>query len=348
MPSDGWSDELVAATLEAVGLSAGADSNLPDEARFVRRVREVVSSAIERHGALSTSALYVLAPSSEDRLAGIAESHKRIHTGEIDPSGHIWFVGAAAKSAFSIPLDGRSTDGALEYCIELGFGESPCVFCDTAATPPTFAWYPSGLSEPDDVIEGPLTRTSRPTLEELLEVVDRVHRTRLMTSFNQGEDTSLWADSDHHFAHKRAEKRVQDALLLGIGGAFGPPYIVEQERPGNSGRFDIGFRESAGGGTTTLHAILELKVARSFGSTGKSVSEARTEAHIIDGVEQAYAYAYEHEARDKACLVFDLRTTDAQIPPELAEARAATLSVLLRFWRCFPNSTHWRSFILPA
>jgi hypothetical protein len=343
-----WAEDAVSATLNEAGLSAGADSELPDEARFVRRVREILTAAAAKHGPLSAPALYVFAPSREDKLADIATFRRRIHTGEIDPAGCIWFVGAAARSAYSMPLDGRSTDEIFQYCEDLGFGRSPAVYCDTSSAPPSLAWYPSGLSEPDDLIEGPIYRAARPTLDELIEVVDRVHRTRFMTSLNQGLDTSLWTDGDKHWPHPRAEKRVQDALMAGIGGAFGRPYFVEQEKSGDAGRFDIGFRERAGGGTSTLHAILELKVAKSFSGGGVPVSAADTEARVISGVEQVWAYADEHEAGERACLVFDLRTPDAQVPPEPARIRAAALKVLLKFWRCFPTAEDYRTFKVPS
>jgi hypothetical protein len=346
--NDIWGDESISSTLDAIGLSAGADAELPDEVRFVRGVREILEAAAARHGSLSTPAVYVFAPSSAGELPSQAGFHPRIHTGEIDPAGRLWFVGAAARSGHCVDLEGHSAHEIFKFCEDLGFGATPAVFCDTGAAPALFAWYPSGLSQPDDVIEGPLDRgDDAPTLDELIEVVERVHRTRLMTSYNQTMDTTLWEKASHHWVHERAEKRVQDALMAGIGGAFGRPYFVEQERPGDTGRFDIGFRESADGGTSTLHAILELKVARSRGSGGASESRAKVKAHIVDGIEQSYAYAKEHGARDAACLVFDLRKEDKQIPPEAAVSRATQLNVFLEFWRCFPTAADYRTFKLP-
>lgn len=122
----------------------------------------------------------------------------------------------------------------------------------------------------------------------------------------------MWAEASDHWVHERAEKRVRDALMAGIGGAFGRPYFVEQEQSDDTGRFDIGFREFAGGGTSTLHAILELKAARSFGSGGAPESAAKVASNVVGGIEQSYAYAEEHGARDAACLVFDLRTQERQ------------------------------------
>jgi hypothetical protein len=347
VPDDVWADGSISATLHEIGLSAGADANLPDEVRFVRRVREILEAAAAHHGPLCAPTVYLFAPSRDESLAGHATYHRRIHTGEVDPAGYVWFVGAAARSGYSLPLEGRSTNQTFEYCEELGFGRTPAVYCDTASFPPLFGWYPSGVSVPDDLIEGPIDQAITPTIDELIEVVNRIHRTRLMTSLNQGVDTSLWERPSHHWAHERAEKRVQDALIAGIGGAFGRPYFVEQELAAHTGRFDIGFRESIGGGTSTLHAILELKVARSFGKSGISVSVTETERHVVEGVEQVRAYSDEHGAQNAACLVFDLRIAADQLPPEAARARADALNVFLQFWRCFPTAADYRTFVLP-
>ena len=135
--------------------------------------------------------------------------------------------------------------------------------------------------------------------------------------------------------------------MAGLGGRFGRPYFVEQERPANSGRFDIGFREQGAGGASTLHAILELKVTRSYGSGGASVGPGQVEQHVVDGVEQARAYSDEHGASNAACLVFDLRVPDKQVPPAAAVARAAALDVFLQFWRCFAIAVDYRKFKLP-
>lgn len=345
MAEDIWETESISSTLEEIGLTAGADATLPDDVRFVRRVRENLEAAANQHGVLSAPTAFVFAPDLSDEVRAKTDLHRRIHTGEINPAGQMWFVGAAVRAGYCMPLEDRSTDQVLELCETLGFGRSPTVYCDTAVTPPLFAWYPSGVSEPDYLIETPIEQAT-PSLDDLIEIVDRVHRTRLMTAHNQNRDTKLWEDPDKHWAHDRAEKRVQDALMAGIGGAFGRPYFVEQERTGDAGRFDIGFREREAGGTSTLHAILELKVARSFGSGGTPYGPARVEAHVVDGIDQAWAYSDEHGGR-AACLVFDLRKADKQAPPEKALVRACALKVFLRFWRCFPTAEDYRTFKLP-
>lgn len=348
MADDLWAEEAVSATLEQLGLTAGADADLPDAVRFVRRAREMLSAASLVHGAITAPTVLLLTPSVSESLPAQASFHRRVHTGQMDPSGRVWFVGTAVRTGYSLPLPSLATDDIFDLvCGSLALGDVSAVYYDAAAQPPVLAWYPSGLAEADDVYEGPLVQSGPPTIADLLKVVDRVHKTRLMTSFNQNVDTKLWQDGSKHWAHFRAEKRVQDALMAGLGGAFGSPYFIEQEFSGDTGRFDIGFRESIATGVTKLHVILELKVTRSFGSTGTSMSFKENEQHVVEGVEQAWSYADEHGADAAACLVFDLRKEDEHRFLAAASARAVALSVLLRLWRCFPTAEDYRTFVLP-
>lgn len=345
MTDESWSQDLIAETIAQLGLSAGVDADLPDHVRFVRRVREIVSFFTGKYGRLSGPALFLLAPSIDDDVRATSTLRRRIHTGEVDPSSNVWLVGAAVADAYAIAFENDTAECIFALvCDQLGLGDAPAVFCDAAPDPQLFAWYPLGLSQADRLYEGPLVLTSPPSLDELISVVDRVHQTRLMTTHNQNMDTSLWEDGSKHWVHKRAEKRVQDALMAGLGGAFGRPYFVDQEVSSDSGRFDIGFRESTAPGTTALRAVLELKVARSFGSTGNSKSLAENEGHALDGVEQAWSYADDHGTDDSACLVFDLRTDEHHQEPDAATIRASELGVLLRLWRCFPTAEDYRDF----
>lgn len=349
MPTDDiWADAEVAATLNAIGLNPGVDAHLPPEVRFVRRIHELVAASELRHGPMTSPAIFIYTPPNSAKPHPDAALHRRIHSGETDVSGRVWFVPSSAKTAFSLPAADSSTDRIFEQCEALGLDESPAVFCDVNAIPPAFAWYPSGIREADDVIECPISKAGAPSLDDIVNVVENVYKTKLMTSFNQTADSTLWTNRNLYHAHRLAERRVQEALVAGLGGTFGDPYFVVQERAGQTGRFDIGLRERATDGASILHAILELKVARAYGSGGavKSLS-AVTEA-VVDGVEQARAYSDEHNAKTAACLVFDLRKAEQQKLPTEAEARAQQLGVFLRLWRCFPTSKHYRQFKLPA
>lgn len=344
MADDIWDDEAIKQTLEAVGLNAGVEADLPDEARFVRRIRELVTRANERHGALPSPSLYLMSAGADDAHKDPAKLHRRLHTGERDPSGRIWLMGAAAKAGHEVIADDADSEGLMRFANDaLDLGHVPAVLYEPYAE--ILAWYPNGVNEADLVFEGPLVLTQPPSLEDLIAIVDQIHDYRLLTSFHQNADTNLWADPGKHWVHDSAERRVQDALTVGISGACADPFFVDEELKGHTGRYDIGVRERTGPGATRLHTVLELKVARSFGKNGGAYSPAQTEANVISGVEQVHSYAGEHGASGKACLVFDLRKQEQQGVFEEGEAKAVEFDVLLRSWPCFPNAQHYRDFV---
>lgn len=266
MADDIWDDEAIKQTLEAVGLNAGVEADLPDEARFVRRIRELVTRANERHGALPSPSLYLMSAGADDAHKDPAKLHRRLHTGERDPSGRIWLMGAAAKAGHEVIADDADSEGLMRFANDaLDLGHVPAVLYEPYAE--ILAWYPNGVNEADLVFEGPLVLTQPPSLEDLIAIVDQIHDYRLLTSFHQNADTNLWADPGKHWVHDSAERRVQDALTVGISGACADPFFVDEELKGHTGRYDIGVRERTGPGATRLHTVLELKVARSFGKT---------------------------------------------------------------------------------
>jgi hypothetical protein len=344
-----WGGEAIATTVAKVGLTPGVGAELPDWSRFLRRTRELLQVRTKAHGSLSAPCVFVMTQDVSADLAEAATLHRRLHTGAVDPSGKLWLVGAAVSSGRAVDLPGNTMEETFSFvCEQIELQTAPTILCDTTVDPQLFAYYPMGLESEDVLFEGEITEHGVPPLGELIDVVERVHKLRLLTSYNQNSDTSLWEDRDKHHAHQRAEKRVQDALMAGLGGAFPSPFYVDQELTGHTGRYDISFREHTAYGTTKLHAVIELKIARSYGSKGAHQTDADNQQIAVDGVTQVRAYADEHEATDAACLVFDLRTPEEHNALLLASQRADALNVMLRAWRCFPSALHYRKFVVPA
>lgn len=96
-------------------------------------------------------------------------------------------------------------------------------------------------------------------------------------------------------------------------------------------------------GKFVRHAILELKVLRSFGSTGTSVSETEIRKIVKEGVEQAAAYRVEREAHASALCCFDMRTKSARKKCfHGVQATAQKRDVKLCVWPIFANAKEYR------
>ena len=75
------------------------------------------------------------------------------------------------------------------------------------------------------------------------------------------------------------------------------PHRVDFERSGTEGRCDLLISSKQVGAIAWLcHAVLELKVLRSFSSSGRSVSSTVRKKAVEDGLLQAIAYKRQHDA----------------------------------------------------
>lgn len=117
----------------------------------------------------------------------------------------------------------------------------------------------------------------------------------------------LWTSAGNYHVADKAEDRVQAMLYITLMRVH-PNCDVRFEQPGKTGRVDLEVYARGQGGTGQL-ALLELKVLRSCGSRGASVSTAEVDAHIKNGVEQAASYGKERGFPSRALCCFDMRKT---------------------------------------
>ena len=104
------------------------------------------------------------------------------------------------------------------------------------------------------------------------------------------------------------------------------------------GRTDVFLIERIGYALEYV-AILELKVLRSFSSTGTPYSENKMKKHVKDGVEQAGMYRTEHEPRTAALCCFDMRKEDTEQKCfKHVKDLAITLKVALHRWYLYSSA----------
>jgi len=226
---------------------------------------------------------------------------------------------------------------------DLDLGAIPAVLFEPRTDEPEIRYYHGGMSELDECTVIPVGRGTV-TLDDVFAVINRVHETKLITPDAQSGAASLWQDADKHWPVKLAEVTVQMYLDTALNVAF-PWCRIAGEQPGISGRTDIEIEEvDHVAGNTIRHALLELKVLRNFGSTGRTKSEAENLRWIDEGVEQAYSYAIERGTVTKALCCFDMRkmVTGSGVFAHV-EDKAAQFDVALRSWHLFGSAKEFRS-----
>ncbi len=154
----------------------------------------------------------------------------------------------------------------------------------------------------------------------------------------------LWQDHEKWWPAKQAEALVQLHLKAGLAGAF-LTCTVRHEQTMAEGRLDLQIeeRDPLDPGKVTHHAVLELKVLRSFGETGKAYTEQDMLDWIESGVKQAAAYRDNKGARHAVLCCFDMRVEDTK---EVCFAHvldlARRLSVELKRWFLYGSSDLYR------
>jgi hypothetical protein len=128
---------------------------------------------------------------------------------------------------------------------------------------------------------------------------------------------------------------------VGLVNAF-PSCTVRHEQPTPLGRVDLEIEEinPLDPGITVRHAVLELKVLRSFSNTGTPVATGRIQEWVDSGVRQAAAYRADKGARAAALCCFDMRREDSGDSCfDDVRYLANQLTVALRRWYLFASSS---------
>ena len=343
---DPWSDERLLQTVAGYG-GVGDDTNQSDTVRFLRGVARLVKKRLRTiTEPAQTPAVFLLCPTEPLTIdPEILESHPMLDNGLTPVEGRLWLVSPVVTWGKCIPLDVLNDSGLFEIVVsKLEQGGVPAVIYDPRPHPAQIRYYHEGMQDPNKctVLEVP---TAAVDLQQVLAVVDRVYETTLITPNAQNQVAKLWEDADHHLPVKNAELTIQMYLETAFNVAF-PTCTIRSEQPQVTGRLDIEIEESDSErpGYFIRHALLELKVLRSFGSTGARVTNTQIRAWIDEGVDQAFSYGDERGTLQSALCCFDMRRshTDIACFKEIIE-KAKSLSVIIRVWDLFASAKAYRA-----
>lgn len=345
-------DDLGATALRNAGIGVTAD--LPAGTRFLSGVAKLVSKRTRTPGAESDPvrpAIFLLASTSDaHNLGGVAKRIPMLDDGREVLSGRVWSVNEEVACGHYLDLEDVDDDGLFKVVTDkLKLGDVPAIIFDPRAAPPSVRHYPKGLTEPNAVELLDLS-TSDVNLSRIFEVIGQVHGKCLITPEAQMHVGKLWRDSSKWRASDKAEELVQWHLRVGLTIAF-PTCDVRYEQTAVSGRLDLKIeeRDPQDHSAVIRYAILELKVLRSFGSTGHVYKAEDILEWVESGVKQAAAYRHDWGAREAALCCFDMRKeyTKEECFNHVRDL-ANRLAVALRVWFIFASSAQYRDFMTGA
>lgn len=347
LPLGPWSEDELRATAEQ-HRNEGAGNSLPAEVRFLSAVTKLVMERRAQPAANADPAhpaVFLLKPDPEPELVKKGLTRVRvINNGLKSIAGKIWFVSEIANSAWRFPVDDEDDEAIMQVVAEeLGGGYLPAILYEPRTNPASLRFFPKGISNPDDCRTFSPS-TDRINLDIVLAEIDRCYPNHLCTPDAHPSGTPLWQDSERLWPVKDAELRIQGILNVALSTAL-PTCDVLPEQPDSVGRIDLLIEEHIPGAPSIVRraAILELKVLRSFGSTGRAKSDNENNEWIESGVRQAAEYRDKRKAAECALCCFDMRREhvgDSCFDHVKEEAERRT--VRLRSWHIFKSSDAYR------
>jgi hypothetical protein len=333
------------AQIEAAPRSTFGDiDDLPPELRFQVYVSRTIR-ARERQADAETAgaaAFILVTPQQQEALKAGRSFNRTVHMGRVRLAGRVHFMTPRAASSAFEEYTGDA-NGVFERIAELQSDHLPTMVYDPAAGKTRLLYYPNGTRTEDGMVEvdldvGPVTEA------EILSVIDAVYRTELCTPDNSGP-TKMWQNAGKGYPIEEAERTVQQFLRVGLAARF-HWCTVRAEQAGKLGRTDLEVLDNRTGeaGSVTHHALLELKVLRSFSHSGSAYPATATEEAVSKGVNQAHSYGNDNNTLLRMLCCFDMRSDDLGDTTTFAhvQTKAATLCVSLKRWYMYRSSEHMR------
>ena len=318
----------------------GANSDTPDDVRFVSGVVRLLrkqTSELEAQGESKKRgvAIFIL-KSGPPNSQPDAKREPMFDNGLTSVAGQLWFSAPAVVSAYRVELPQDAGDDELFNFVidDLKVGSEPALFFEGRTAKPQLRWYPKGLQETDEVevkcLEGDITP------ETISDTINRLYNESLKTPDGLPKVGNLWENSSKCWPSKHAESLVQIHLKNSLLSKF-PFCTVRHEQPHSAGRTDLEIEQSDPLDPSSINriAILELKILRSYGSTGNPITKKEIRNQIEEGVRQAYTYRKEKPTRWSALCCFDMRKIDCGRKACFAHVLASATNMEVKLWRWF-------------
>lgn len=341
LPPDWKPDDLAETVRNEFGI--GSDNDLPSKLRFIRNVAQV----IRRRIALGIGsdpkeiAIFLLLPAPPERIRDDCKRVPMLNNGATALSGKLWFVSEVVAAGYFILIEkGDDDDAKFQFVADkIGEGRTPAMIFDPRLGQPEVRYYPDGLDKPDKY-KPVMINNEEVSLADIFNAMEITYCKALVTPQAQGRGGRIWANARKGWPTKEAEVRIQYALKLGLNHSF-PTCTIREEQGMPVGRLDLEVEQADALDRTkiTRHAIMELKVLRSFTERGNLVPLADTLSWIKEGVAQAAEYRDDRRARQSALCCFDMRKTDTNDTCfDHVKESAMQRSVVLRRWFLYSSA----------
>ncbi len=342
-----WADADLAKTAR-MDAGVGVDEGLPSKVRFVSNVAKLIrrrGAQPDAGGDPTRPAIFLLQPSPRQlELGAEPKREPMLNNAQTPVNGRIWFVSAVVVSGRYIDFEATDDDAMFTLITDdMGKGAVPTIIFDPRLPMPEARYYPSGLDEPE-LCEIISVTSTDVTLDRVLEAIEGTYKDDMITPEQQTKPGKLWHNQGKWWPKRDAEDLIQMYLKIGLNRAF-RTCDVRHEKVIAEGRLDliIEERHPIDREIVTNHAVLELKVLRSYGEGGANYTEEYNLDWIKKGVKQAFSYRKGKGAKWSALCCFDMRKSDTgEACFEHVRDMAKGLKVHLKRWFLYAKSEYLR------
>lgn len=348
-PSDldlgSWNVKDLALTAQTYA-GIGTDANLPEDIRFLSRTAKLIQErkVVDNEGSdPSLPAVFLLAPRRRGEVSKTAIRVPMLDNGLRRLNGWIWLVSAAVNSGYGLEVSFQDDNCLFTFVTDsLNLGDVPTVFYEPRGPSAKIRYYPDGLQESDKCVVYP-AEGEKVTNARIFSVIERVYQQCLKTPDAQSRAGKLWVRPERCWPSSKAEAVVQLNLKAGLVGQFWT-CIIREEQTTPEGRTDIEIEENdLDRGVIIRHALIELKILRSFHEGGSEFPHSETLDWIRSGVLQAYEYGTQKGARLATLCCFDMRQTDEkECCFDHVRELAASKQIVLKRWYIYSSSKAYR------
>lgn len=341
-----WSGaDLEQTARQAYGI--GADEDVPADIRFVRNVARVVTRRLQVAGGqvkpgagLSVFLLRPIPPK-----AATTPRVPMLGNGETEIAGRIWFVSPVANSGRYVEPPCCDDSSIFDFVVDdLGCGALPAVVFNPRLPHPEITFFPLGLGH-EETCKVVSLREEAVTLDDILAVIERVHATSFVTPDAQvQEGSTVWERADQFWVRKHAEAVVQSHIKAALCGRF-LTCDIRHEQTMTAGRVDLEIEQPSQVDPLAVvrPAVIEVKVLRSRGSTGRAARPDAILRWIARGVRQVAAYRANRRALNGILCCFDMRDGDTgDTCFDHVRSQASSVSVTLSRWFLYNSAEAWR------
>ena len=341
-----WNVEDLALTAQSFA-GRGSDDRLPPEIRFLSNVAKLIQErkAIDSERSdPNLPAVFLLALTRPKVVLETAVRVPMLDNGLHPLNGGIWLVAAVVNSGYKLDVKYEDDDSLFRFVTDsLNLGDVPAVIYEPRVASDKIRYYPFGLQEPDKCEVRP-AKGEEVTDEEIFSVVEGIYHQCLKTPDAQSHAGKLWKRADRFWPSSNAEAVVQLNLKAGLVGRFFACNIREEQRiPEGRTDLEIEEKDPHNRGVIIRHALIELKVLRSFHEGGSVFPPSETLDWIKSGVLQAHEYGTNKDAKLATLCCFDMRKTDEKESCfDHVREIARKKQVVLKKWYIYSSSERYR------